>query len=156
MRKALAVSRNILALITVVVAIAAAIAALTGHSRTTLVNLGLVPPGPSVVTPSTPLQTVASEWKHLTTITGKDAEKMLTSISPRPEDVWATVYGNSIHVWYRGNGSQTDYKYEGITWNEAQAEKYPAHNDGTIVPIGFTLNTEHQVSFIYFSTKKKG
>lgn len=156
MKKVLAVCKNILALTTVVAGIVALVAQLTGNLQIVTANIGLAPRGPVVDTarPVTP-QAIASDWEHFATENGEDAANRLTLAGPPATDVSATVYGNWIHVWYRGGGSKTEFAYSGIPWDGTKPTKYPVFfNDGKVAPIGFTLNKANQVSLIYFAVKK--
>lgn len=94
----------------------------------------------------------SSEWTHFEVTDGHQAGKQLTLIGPKQSDVAATVYGNSIHVWYRGGASGTRYDYSHLPWDPQRPTQYQVfHNEGRVVPIGFSrIGEQGAVSLLYF------
>lgn len=82
-------------------------------------------------------------WRHLSMpkATGHEVAQRLTEIGPKPADLVVQYDGwkNTFHVWYRGAGSGTRYRYAGGTVEDLRdgpVSPFGFINDGRIVPAG--------------------
>jgi hypothetical protein len=91
-------------------------------------------------------------WTHKTFASGAEAAAYLSLATeqPNPKDVYATLSGNTFHVWWKATHSNYTYSYRYVPWNPSEPDKVPLPApDPMQIPIGFGGASGRTV-FIFF------
>jgi hypothetical protein len=119
-------------------------------------NISQTPPDTSVAAAKEKQPAFSTAWTHKSFPDGNQAASFLSleRQQPNPNDVYATLYGSSFHVWWKPASSGYKYRYLFVPWDPKKPENValpsPTANQ---IPIGFGKSKD-KVVFLYFDASR--
>jgi hypothetical protein len=99
---------------------------------------------------------VAGGWTYKYFKSGAEAASYLSLAEqqPLPTDVYATLYGSNVHVWWKPAKSGHKYSYRYVPWDGKEPQSIPLPRPNlTQIPMGFGRSGGKTV-FVFFDESK--